>query len=72
MQTDAANGDVPDDSAPVLMTYRQVARTLQVSERTIWALVNEHRVLPAIRVGGAVRIDRRDLLAFIERRKQST
>ena len=72
MQENATNDDAPDDSAPILMKYGQAAQMLQVSERTIWSLVNERRVLPAVRVGDAVRIDRRDLLAFIESRKQST
>ena len=69
MHKKTANNDVAGDVEPVLMTYRQAARVLQVSDRTVWALVNKNRALPAVRVGGSVRIDRRDLLAFIDGQK---
>ena len=71
MKTNAMNGDAAGDSEPMLMTYRQAARVLQVSDRTVWSLINEHRVLPAVRVGSSVRIDRDDLLAYIDRQKRT-
>ena len=52
-----------------LLTYSEAAKLLRVSDRTVWGLVNESRVLPAVRVGQSVRIDRRDVVAFVERRK---
>ena len=56
---------LPEDD-PVLLSYSQVAKLLNVSDRSVWSLVNKSKVLPAIRVGAAVRIDRRDVIAFID------
>jgi len=56
---------------PLLWTYAQSASALGISERSCWALVASGE-LPAIRIGIAkrlVRIDRRDVLAFIDRSK---
>ena len=68
---DARMHQAPPGTDPVLLTYAQAAKLLAVSTRSVWALVNKRRALPAIRVGTAVRIDRRDVLAFIERQRQS-
>ena len=63
--------NLPDD-APKLMTYQDAAKVLQVSDRTVWSLVDRGE-LPAVRFGRSVRIDRRDLEAFIDKSKpQST
>lgn len=51
-----------------LLTYREAAGVLGVSERKVWTLVDEGR-LPAVRFGRNVRIDPADLRAFIERAK---
>jgi len=51
-----------------LLTYRQAAEVLGVSERTIWTLVDQG-TLPAVRFGRSVRIDPADLRAFIDRAK---
>lgn len=52
-----------------LLTYAQAAQLLQVSDRTVWQLVKEGR-LKAVRFAGrTVRIDRRDLDAFVEQAK---
>lgn len=60
-------GTQPDQQS--LLTYRQVAEILAVTERTIWSLVSSGR-LPAVRFGRSVRIDPVDLQQFIERCKQ--
>jgi excisionase family DNA binding protein len=52
-----------------LLTYRQAAKVLGVTERTVWSLVNAG-TLPAVRFGRCVRIDPADLRAFIERAKR--
>ncbi|MBX3356337.1 MAG: helix-turn-helix domain-containing protein [Phycisphaeraceae bacterium] len=54
---------------PALLTYRQAAKVLGVTERTIWSLVNRG-ALPVVRFGRSVRIDPADLCFFIERSKQ--
>ena len=51
-----------------LLTYRAAAKVLGVTERTIWTLVDRHK-LPAVRFGRSVRIDPADLRSFIERAK---
>jgi excisionase family DNA binding protein len=51
-----------------LLTYRQAAEVLGVSERSIWTLVDQG-TLPAVRFGRSVRIDPADLRAFIDRAK---
>lgn len=56
-------------SVPQLLTYKQAATVLGVTERTIWTLVNRGS-LPVVRFGRSVRIDPADLRAFIERSKQ--
>lgn len=57
------------DGIDALLTYRQAAKVLGITERTIWSLVNEG-MLPAVRFGRSVRIDPADLRAFIERAKR--
>ncbi len=54
--------------APRLLTYREAAEILGVVDRTIYNLVRRG-VLPAVRFGGNVRIDPRDLADFIEAAK---
>lgn len=51
-----------------LLTYRQAAKVLGVTDRTVWTLVNDG-TLPAVRFGRSVRIDPADLRTFIERAK---
>jgi excisionase family DNA binding protein len=51
-----------------LLTYRQAAEVLGVSERSIWTLVDKGN-LAAVRFGRSVRIDPADLRAFIDRAK---
>lgn len=59
-----------DPSATVepLLTYRQAAKVLGVTERTIWTLVDQG-ALPVARFGRSVRIDPVDLRGFIDRAK---
>ncbi|MFO0828096.1 MAG: helix-turn-helix domain-containing protein [Phycisphaerales bacterium] len=52
-----------------LLTYREAAKVLGVTDRTVWTLV-DGGVLPAVRFGRSVRIDPADLRAFIERAKR--
>lgn len=61
----SAIGDMPR-----LLTYKQVAEALQVSDRTVFALAKTG-ALKAVRFGHSVRFDRRDLEAFIDNAKGS-
>lgn len=49
---------------PDWLTVKQVAESLQVSERTVRRLVNVHE-LEAVKVGSAVRISREALNAYL-------
>jgi len=63
------HSDTDATALPSLLTYRQAAMVLGVTDRTIWTLVNRGALL-AVRFGRSVRIDPADLRAFIERAKQ--
>jgi excisionase family DNA binding protein len=52
----------------LLLTKKQVACELAISERTVHTLIKQGQ-LTVVRFGGNVRIDRADLLDFIRRQK---
>jgi excisionase family DNA binding protein len=52
-----------------LLTAREAATALGVSERTLWALTKKGKV-SAVRIGRLVKYDPEDLRAFIERSKE--
>jgi excisionase family DNA binding protein len=56
------------ETAPdrLLLTPRQAAAALSISERTLWQLTRGG-ALPCIRIGRAVRYDPRDLQDYIDR-----
>ncbi len=58
-----------DHTTPTLLTYQDVAKLLQVTDRTVWQLVKDGD-LPALRFGGSVRIDPEDLRTFLKQAKQ--
>jgi excisionase family DNA binding protein len=56
---------------PMLLKPPEAARTLNVSERTLWQLTKDGK-LPAVRINRAVRYDTRDLLKFIDQQKKAS
>jgi hypothetical protein len=58
--------DTPD---PLLLTPRDAAATLAVSERTLWTWTAPRGPLACVRLGRAVRYDRRDLVALVDKLK---
>jgi len=52
-----------------LLTYRQAAEILGVTDRTIWTLVDQGK-LPVVRFGRSVRIDPVDLRGLINSAKR--
>lgn len=50
---------------PRYLTPNQVARYLSVTPRNVYSLISQGK-LPAVRVGGNLRVHRRDLSAFIK------
>ncbi len=51
-----------------LLTAREAADVLRISERTLWTLTQEGE-LPSVRVGRSVRYDQGDLAGWIVSRK---
>ena len=51
-----------------LLTAREAADVLRISERTLWTLTQEGE-LPSVRVGRSVRYDQGDLAEWITSRK---
>lgn len=56
-------GDMAPPNEALVLTTRQVAKLLQVSERTVRAMVADGR-LPAVKLGSATRIPRGDVEAL--------
>ncbi|MCL5280495.1 MAG: helix-turn-helix domain-containing protein [Planctomycetes bacterium] len=55
---------------PLLLTVRQAAKTLSISERTLFTLTQDGDI-PAVRFGRSVRYDPVDLRAWINSAKKS-
>ena len=64
-----ATSNQPPAGVNPLLTYRQAAKVLGVTERTVWTLVHDGG-LPVVRFGRSVRIDPSDLREFIDRGKR--
>ena len=62
--------DTPTTNGRLLLTAREVAKTLAISPRLLWTLTNRGD-LPCVRLGRAVRYDRRDVERFINQRKRA-
>ncbi|BCX46411.1 excisionase family DNA-binding domain-containing protein [Haloferula helveola] len=56
-----------ESTPPSLLTRREAARFLSVSERQVWNLQNDGR-LPHVRIGRSVRFRVTDLEAFVASR----
>jgi excisionase family DNA binding protein len=53
---------------PRLMTVKEAAKYLCISERKLWSMTQAGEI-PAVRLGRAVRYDLNDLDSFIQRAK---
>ena len=60
--------DANTRSEKLLLTARESARMLSVSERTLWSLTNDGAI-PAVRIGRRVLYSPEDLEGFIEANK---
>ena len=58
-----------DSPTPMLLTVRQAAAALSISERTLWAFSSPRGAIPVVRIGRSVRYDRRDLQEWLEGQK---
>jgi len=54
----------------LLLSVREAAKMLAISERTLWSITAPRGPLPCVRIGRSVRYDLRDLQAFINSRKE--
>jgi len=54
-----------------LLTVREAASFLGLSERTVWEITGPRGDLPAIRIGRSVRYSRADLSDYIDRHRIS-
>jgi len=57
------------ESVESLLTVKEVAETLKVTERTVYNLI-ERGDIPRVKVGRAVRIRREDMKDYIERQSE--
>lgn len=61
------------DQAPMpprlLLKHPEAAKSLAISERTLWAETEPRGTLPCVRIGRAVRYDPDDLAIWIDGRK---
>ena len=52
----------------LLMTIREAAKALRISERTLWRIM-QRGDLQTVRIGHCLRFDPADLRAYVERQK---
>ncbi len=55
----------PEPIAPLLLTARDAARLLAISERSLWALTAPRGPLPAVRFGRSIRYSLAALQEFV-------
>ena len=58
------------DTKPLLLSPRDTAQLLAISERTLWAMTDRGD-LPHLKLNRLVRYDRADIERFIQTRKQN-
>ena len=56
------------ESEPLLLTPKEAAKSLKICERHLRSL-KKGRKIPYVPIGGCVRYDVRDLLAYIDQQK---
>ena len=60
----------PPQTVKLLLTSREAAKALAISERKLWELTN-CGIIPVVRIGRAVRYDPHDLELFIQAQKDA-
>ncbi len=54
---------------PLLLTSRQAAKALAISERTLWGLTAPRGPIPVVPIGRAIRYALEDLRDFVARKR---
>ena len=62
MQTDQTS-----DELPVLLTIRELAKILKISQRSIWRLVSSGKLIQPLHIGGSIRWRQDEVFKWIER-----
>ncbi len=67
MSKNASQSDRPGNNKndSLLITVREVASLLQISERSVWRLVTTKRIIPPIYIGRLARWRRADIIRWI-------
>jgi excisionase family DNA binding protein len=60
---------MPEETMNELLTYRDAAKVLAISERSLWQVAHDG-LIPQVRIGRSVRFDRADLMAFVGQQKE--
>ena len=55
-----------------LLTYREAGKVLRVSDRTVWALCHQSKVLPVVRIGRKCFVLLADVVAYIRQQRQQS
>ncbi len=58
-------GQKPPENLELLISSRQAAKLLKISERTLWRMQNDKEIPAPIRIGRAVRWDVQALKAWV-------
>ena len=59
---------IADENSKLLLTVRETAAMLSISERKLWNLTNENEI-PAIRIGRSVRYSVEDVQQWIDTKR---
>ncbi|MHB8863461.1 MAG: helix-turn-helix transcriptional regulator [Pirellulaceae bacterium] len=65
-QTNDKSTTQPENSKPLLISAPELAKILGISARSVWRLLSAGKLPAPVRLGGAVRWRRSDVLAWIE------
>lgn len=55
------------DELPVLLTIRELAAILKISQRSIWRLVSSGKLIQPLHIGGSIRWRQDEVLKWIEK-----
>lgn len=58
------------EARPLLLTPRDAAKALSISDRTLWSLT-DRGMIPVVRIGRSVRYDPRSLSRWIEQQQSA-
>jgi predicted DNA-binding transcriptional regulator AlpA len=67
MTDDALGRNAPQTGCvPKLLTVREVAVRLRISERSVWRLLSKQAIVPPLRIGGVLRWRESDIIRWLD------